>query len=1008
MITGCANRNLPFKALRRCLLLEWAGKCCIQGYQKRLIQNATHTARRDPVRPAFVQPHAFDVFKHLPYPSRKQRANAPVWLVIFESCLPPHLRHDSNFQIDTLTEATHTAQILVAAQQASETPVVDKAGVDILYDLGVVQDRWDAVIWTVKRLVEAFSGEFPSECFMSRPSALWSSEQSLKQLTNDEIDLRDKDAFPCAKSTTIGRTPALDELTTNIEPGTQQHEALRRDCFGQIWRSLANMTMSCADNVMKPEILEIIAYLHHMEMIPTSIYHHHPSLDSTQVQQPPTLRLFSSRILTSLSDAAWRAHEKTVVQEAKTQGADYASVRPEIPGMAYRIHVAGLRPEVWMELILWSCLHGGWVKEGLKILQALRNESAPREWRSLSWRSLVHTDGSRDVDWDEFDRIFNTTPARLDMSPSSPETTAEIRRTISTEVVNAYVDAVLSVMRLTSTDDGLLFDKARRYLENMKELLDRSRLSLSTGSWDSMLLRFCDQHPSIVDRPGQFERLIALSPELGEELRSGSTQQLPDYVMDGSAAVLGLFHRALASRVRAGDVPGALRLFEALQERADSNKHRSIVDFLDSQQERHQDAASAPDDLFSTNFSGIDYPAFDLQIPATTLGAFLDLVIDAKAYKFGGWLVHSRDLDGPVIPQRLYGDPALAPILIRFAAEAGDKILLDKLIKVQSSLAERGKPALPENVLQSFFDSQVNLKRWDAANRILKHMSVRNSYWNPINLAHVIRTMLSELTSSSSDDPNSNFERAKTLLGDMIRGEIAKAQKKHHSDTAMLLTMVAVLDTRFADICLGLEYLGGFFNFQLPTKAFNLALEGVVNAYGAAKGRHVLGLFWSHVVRGAQRHEQFDLPNDSRTHRTFESDSIGRQRTTIRLPSSRPFKVILYGGVRPDITTIRIIFHKAMKELQEDGLDSEIAGFASSPAELAHQSSNNNRPDLSASGMVVWAMRCLRLLDMPDDDILAEVETSLEEHEMQHIKSKIPDMFIQADETGVDGLTAGD
>ena len=145
-----------------------------------------------------------------------------------------------------------------------------------------------------------------------------------------------------------------------------------------------------------------------MGIMPMSIYNQRPSPDSTAIQQPPTLRLFSSRILTSLSDAAWRAHEKMVVQEAKAKGGDYAALRPEIPGMAYRIYVAGLRPEVWMELILWSCLHGGWVIDGVKILRMLSSEPSQRQWRSLSWRTLAAAEGGKDDDWDKFDYIFNT------------------------------------------------------------------------------------------------------------------------------------------------------------------------------------------------------------------------------------------------------------------------------------------------------------------------------------------------------------------------------------------------------------------------------------------------------------------------------------------------------------------------------------------------------------------------------------------------------------------------
>ena len=345
-----------------------------------------------------------------------------------------------------------------------------------------------------------------------------------------------------------------------------------------------------------------------------------------------------------------------------------------------------------MELILWSCLHGGWVIDGVQILRMLSLQPLERQWRSLSWRTLAPAEGSKDDDWDKFDYIFNT-QARSEITGTKSKSVTQIHRTISSEVVNAFIDASLSIMRLAFGQRGVPPVNIIRHLRQMKRLLDRSGLPLSTGSWDAVLIRFFDQQPLITDRRKHFQLLIGLSPVMGEELQPENGQDLPDYVMDPSAAVLGLFHRALLSRVNTGDVEGAFLLFQALQERADSNKYQSIVDFLSKQQVIQEESSRSQDDLFNSYFSGIDYPAFDLQIPATTLGPFLDLVTDAKAYDFGEWLLYSYDLDGPVVPERLYSDPALRPVLIRFAAETGDSKLLNKLISTQPDLAKPGEPA---------------------------------------------------------------------------------------------------------------------------------------------------------------------------------------------------------------------------------------------------------------------------------------------------------------------------
>ena len=143
------------------------------------------------------------------------------------------------------------------------------------------------------------------------------------------------------------------------------------------------------------------------------------------------LNLFSSRILTSLSDAAWRAHEKLVVEEAKAKGGEQLSLRPEIPGTAYRVYVSGLRSEVWLELILWSCLHRGWISEGTAILRAMYAAPKAREWKPLSWRSLMNFAES-ERDWERLEYMFNT--QRRSAVEIYPFTTNSVRRTSAKEV----------------------------------------------------------------------------------------------------------------------------------------------------------------------------------------------------------------------------------------------------------------------------------------------------------------------------------------------------------------------------------------------------------------------------------------------------------------------------------------------------------------------------------------------------------------------------------------------
>ena len=979
----------------------------------------SETTRLDASRPYSVQTNEFSVFQHLQYPDRNSVNDPSAWSKLLEAGLPPHLRLSADLTGNAQLDATQVGQLLIAAQRAptgQRSQTGSDEGIDLLFHLGFIQNRWNAVVWIVKRLVESFGGKGLHSAPKPEPSFLWQSDALLSKLTTNEIDLNGGIVTPRLLSTPSIRAVTLDEFTDNAIHESDPHDAMRRDCFGQIWRSIGRMTMACAEDGMKPEILEIIAYLHHMEIMPMTIYNQRPSADSTAIQQPPILRLFSSRILTSLSDAAWRAHEKLIVEEAKAKGGEYASLRPEIPGQAYRVRVAGLRPEVWMELILWSCLHGGWVADGVKILRMLSLEPPASQWRCLSWRSL---DGSEDVnDWEILDRIFNTR-AHPGFKESEPDSSAQIYRTISSEVVNAYVDAMFSVTRLRFGREGIPPARMIRYVTQMKTLLNRSGLSLSTGTWDAILVRFFDQQPHVTDKINHFKQFIDLSPAMGEELNSGGRHNLPDYVMDPSAAVLGLFHRALRATVNAGDVGGAFSLFQTLQDHADLNKHHSIVDFLEKQQEP-QHESNPPANIFADYFSGIEYPAFDLQIPPATLASFLDLVTDAKAYDFGHWLVHSRDLDGPVIPERQYGDPVLRPVLIRFAAETGDSRLLTRLISTQADWAKPGDPALPESVLQSFLDSQVNLKRWDAAERILQHMEKRIASWNHANLAHVARVMLSEYRTPTATQAGSDFNRAKSLFAEMVSGRYSRFSEKRDARVNLIVSMIGVLNKYWGSFCLHLDPQGGFYDFLLPTKSFNLVLEGIVSSLGSISGRRILGIFWPHTVRSVQRtrSSSFDVGAEQ-VPRTLFTPSSGtesrmeqpiassrtvygltekRIRSTVRIKGYRDLVIAIYGGVRPDLMTIRIILRKAIEELRNKAPGQGMDGFAASEADLAHESVDKSGVDLSEAGMIEWAARCLRSLAMADRDVIAELESTLSAQEMQQIRARMPDLFGQVDE----------
>ncbi|KAK5128303.1 hypothetical protein LTR85_002970 [Meristemomyces frigidus] len=823
-----------------------------------------------------------------------------------------------------------------------------------------------------------------------------------------------------SESSRLGSTfaPTLQELTDDLKPENMSRaEKLQQGVLGQIWCSLGAMIIACHDGVVRPEILEIIAYLHHQEIMPKSIYSQKPGTDESAIQQPPTLHLLSSRILTSLSDAAWRAHERGVVEEAKAKGGEYVALRPEIPGMAYRVHVAGLRPEIWLELVLWACLHGGWIMEGAALLRSVYREKPV--WKPLSWRSLVSSEKTGLPNWDKLDYLLNTTSSATRDPPKRP--TLDVSRTLSSEVVNAYVDALLGAIDVGVGERGAPPGYILAQLNMAKGFLGRANLKLGGGSWDAIMLRFVDSQAGNSLYFNTLAALAGLTPRFGLEVESTNADSLPEYVTDGSAFFVGMCHRALQLEVKSGNVEGALRVFKLLLNITDSNKRKSLEDFFHTiRHAQEKDPATAEAQLFTSNYSRINYPAFDLQIPATTLGPFLELVTDAGAYDFGKWLLYSKEVDGPLIPEHLYTDTAVAPALIKFATKVNDRALLSRLIDMraeQNSAFGEG-PTLPSNVLDTFLDTQFGLRRWDAAVRILELMDDSPGLsWNVVNLATLVRTMLFLRHAVLSGDVQSeqDLARAQDVFAQMVRGDHSRSLYKakfNAEQVSVLLTVLSAVDAYWADLCLDLRQLEGHHTFHLSATSFNLVLEGVVEAYGSVAARRLLGIFWPHTLRTAQAStrrvsEGRLAPAKVSRFRQNPLNTAGRQRNLVRLPGQEDKQVVIYGGLRPDLTTVRIIFRRALDELKEQRVQSDdyvedgsLDNFALPSMAAGSEGSTESAEkvvDITPSGMVVWAVRCLRALGMADEDIRNELSAAFDERQLHLLQVQLPELFEEAE-----------
>lgn len=950
------------------------------------------------------------VWRRLPKFSSGALQAARSWITLVEPCLPFHLNerngasiHDTSIEVpsDFKPDAEDVAELLLAAQRRD---------IDVIHSLAVEQGRWAATVWLVKHLVDHFGADVGKPESLPLMHLPWPVDGMLDELTRNAIDLETSAYEDVDRARDTPSSFSLSALTADQDPNTiSRHDSIRHKILGLVWRSLGAMTMSCAveadraQGVMKPEVLEIIACLHHHGWMPASIYNYVPSPDENPLQQPPMLHLLSSYIMTALSDAAWRGHERQVVEEAKAKGAEYASLRSEIPGAAYRVKVASLKPELWLELILWSCLHGGWIEDGAAILAKMCDRKTDRRWKPTAWRNQLRSSlpfgKSHLLDWDQLKYFFETRPVSTMVVDEAAS--INLNRTVSAEVVNAYIDALLNMVGTGVGDRGVAIGRIIDQLNMFRTFLEQAELTLGAGSWDAVILRLVESGGlNIEQRPTLVRSLANLAPWIGKEARAKNTQSLPSYVLGGSAATIGLLHRALRAQIAAEDVQGAIRTFTAIQERTDLDKHRSMVDFFAAEKDSVEVPMSGS--MFNHNFAGIDYPAFDSQIPSTVLGPFLDLVTEQKYYEIGHWLLYSKDVDGPAIPERLYYDAAITSALVRYATATNDRVLLQRVLQAKPADQRPDGPRLPRNVLQSFLDSQLGLKRWDASTRILEYMrDTKGFHWNIFNLATLIRVMLQLALNSKSGDAvaKTELDRSKAIFANIVCG---KYDDRVREDvvTARVTSLLAVLGSvsnEWAVFCSELLEPRRHFKFALSPRTFNLVLDAVVEAYGSVAGRRLIGLFWPHAIRerpfgkNTSTAQNEGVPKMPR----FEPDAlddIDRVRTIISMPGVGDVELVMYGGLQPDAATIATVLRKAVDEYKA-GPDRNQFGDEDSLKETPDNQRLESRYEVSPDGMVVWAVRRLRELGMEDTDISVKLQKELGESGSPGLKEQLRALF---------------
>jgi hypothetical protein len=851
---------------------------------------------------------------------------------------------------------------------------------DILSHLGLVEERWQAAVWIAKKLAEGGKRSVEPQIQVDPfENVVWpvSDNQTLHHLTNNPLRI---ERSRLRRKLDV----SLDELTAAPDTISLRHIIVRR-ALGQLWRSLGTMILAAPelnksgqDTVMS-HVLEIIAHLHHIGFMPDSVYTFRPQNNKYALQQPPTLHMLSSKILTALSDASWKAHEAAVKAAKDGVKASYF-LGHEIPGSRYKVEITEIAPELWLELILWSCLHGGWTADGTAILQKLATRQGGHIWGLISWREILEAEQQR---LPSASGGWNLFPMRGDAAAGA-EDRARTRRTISSEVVTAFIDALVNDMRLGVGARGAKPEVLIDQIKVLKTFLESNNLSLGSVAWDSIITRLLESGGFDAEkRPELLLRMFNLAAEFGTEVGSVNASPAADdevpYFFEPTTAPLSLLHRAIRAFISIGDTKGTMESFQKLQQHADNNKQKSLQQFFESL----KNVPLRQAEPFTSRTAPIDFPSFNTNLPVPLLAKLLDLATDSEMYELGRWFVHSEDLDGPLIGRGLYSHRNIAASLVRFGTLAGENDIVLDIVKRAGYLDPKTQQQrMPNELLTALFRSQVRLRRWEAVRNMQAH-ALKLATWTP--RPSILTTFVAELLRASGDSKTEAEDAQRAFFGMLFSWERLILSTIRNELNCTLAILSSIDETWKA-------YCSQFLNFSsrqkvmLSTDNFNQILGGVLDRYDSVKGQELIERW---CYRPGKLYEPFRAPGGVPTMPRFrlgkgeEADAFPEN---IEIVQDSGAKLVLQGRVLPNRQTIWAILRKVQSEVEQWSRDGK---------EMTVTARDQARDTLQ------WAARLLYYLGYDYEEIVRDLGSLAKLAELEAPKARFTIGQIEAAEHGL-------
>jgi len=651
-------------------------------------------------------------------------------------------------------------------------------------------------------------------------------------------------------------------------------------CMGQVWQSLGSMILRAEDRTLRDpsyhtimsHVQQVLAEMHHTNALPASLYNYDPAKDLSVVQRPPTLFLLSARIMSVLSDVAWKKYwaEETVKAE------DYGFQLPPARAQPLLPHVGA---EVWLELVLWACVEGGWITEAAWIVSEIQKRKGDpnMRWSVISWEGICQVKAP-ELTWTAIlklqidkSRLNHITGIRIANSGTS---SIEMGiRTVSQEVILTIIDGIINTSSCDTSAFGNSVADVYQSIADCRELLKRNQVDAAADDLNAIILRILESSGSDTEAsPSSLQRLLSRRLKQFQYQGAGTESALhAQESIDQSAAILGLSHRMLDSFARQSNLQGSLQALANIQNIIDANRDTYIQEFASDLRERLRKGEEGQDLIAKDSQRGPT--SLRPQIPIHALVSLLELITNSKYLDLGRWLLFNDDIDGGIIDHRLYSNPNLQPSLLHFATLTGDDELLNRVLQYL-------QPPLSELVLHSLLRCQIVLGKWDAVQRFLEHFKrTPGMSWIPSDVTAIAASIFQ--MSQSPSDQDQVIMQAKAILKRLLEGKYNPPRDASQlpnftfvqSANQLARILKSIPGNTYHDVIAeeSVSSSGQLHNIiEIPASAFNIPLEAIVECHGCAAGKD----FWERWcsepgsaapyevtgLREAGRHERVVVP----------------------------------------------------------------------------------------------------------------------------------------------------